>query len=181
MKKIYWVVAILILVLVVSGIVYDKNSDVNKTNKNNIVNKEDNNPPMQKFTFGPKVSETEVSEETKNELQKYINELGEPKKDNISFDGFSAKFKEDDALILSVFVRNGYDYSVYNLDVKVDIKNNGEVIASANFKLTEEEFGILNGKESRVWNLVYEPEHVLKKDTELKEYILEYSIKHSKK
>ncbi|MEG0774446.1 SLAP domain-containing protein [Clostridium sp.] len=184
MKKMFWMILILALIVVVSGLAYIKNNDINKpsgTNEINEFNKGNENLPVQKFTFGPNINEAEVSEETKRELQEHINALGEVEKDNISFNGFSAKFREDGALVLSVFVRNGYSYSVYDIDAKVDIKKNGEVIASANFNLTEKDFGVLNAKESRVWNLVYENEHILNKNVELKEYVLEYSTKFNKK
>jgi SLAP domain-containing protein len=184
MKKMFWMILILALIVVVSGLSYIKSNNINKSseaNEINELNKENKDLPVQRFTFGPNTNEAEVSQETKSELQRYLNALGEVEKNNISFNGFSAKFREDGALVLSVFVRNGYSYSVYDIDAKVDIKKNGEVIASANFILTEKEFGVLNAKDSRVWNLVYENEHILNKNVELKEYVLEYATKYNKK
>ncbi|MPN54853.1 hypothetical protein SDC9_202531 [bioreactor metagenome] len=70
---------------------------------------------------------------------------------------------------------------MYNIDAKVDIKKNGEVIATATFKLSKDEFGELNAGESRVWNLVYEPAHILNKTADLEEYILEYSTGYNRK
>jgi len=162
----------------------ENKNNLQNDNKNSVINNEstvkDNLVP-QKYTFGPKVKEEEVSEETKKELQTHLNKLGNPEKDNISFNGFSAKFRQDGALVLSVFIRNGYSYIVHDIEAKVDLKKHNEVIATATFNLTEDEFGSLNPGETRVWNLVYEPQHILNKNVDLNEYLLEYSTKYNRK
>lgn len=178
------VLVIICFLLTACGRVNENKNDLQSDNNNRVINKEsavkDSLVP-QKYSFGPKVKEEEVSEETKKELQVHLNKLGNPEKDNISFNGFSAKFRQDGALVLSVFIRNGYSYTVGDIEAKVDLKKHNEVIASATFNLTEDEFGPLNPGESRVWNLVYEPQHILNKNVDLKEYLLEYSTKYNRK
>lgn len=184
MKKIIGVILIICFLITGCGKEQVKENNFKDGNKGEVasnVKSKDEDLKTQNFSFGPKVNQDEVSQETKNQLQGYLDKLGNPEKDNISFNGFSAKFRQDGALVLSVFIRNGYNYTVYNIDAKVDIKKNGEVIATATFKLSRDEFGELNAGESRVWNLVYEPAHILNKTADLEEYILEYSTGYNRK
>ena len=135
----------------------------------------DNKSQNQKYSFGPRVNENEVTKETKEKLQEYINKLGSPEEDNISFHGISAKFTDDGSLEVVMFVRNGYKKAVWDIKSDIQIKKDNNIIASANFMFTKEEFGVLEKNESRVWTIVYKPEFIKNSNVDLSEYVLEYT------
>lgn len=151
-----------------------------KNNNSDKANKKEDKVIHQKYSFGPNTDSSSVSPEVKDKLQEHIDKLGDPEKDDIIFNGVSAKFQEDGSLELIVFIRNGYSYSVRDIEAKVDVKKNNEVVATANFILSKDVFGILEAKESRIWTLIYKPENVLKHEVNLTEYILEYTTKYNK-
>jgi SLAP domain-containing protein len=123
----------------------------------------------QPIEFSEEVLES-ASEETINKVKNVLNTLGDAPKDTITFNGMYVyeEEKENGVLKMDVFIRNGFDFPVDNLngDVSVTIKHKNEEgkeidleIADANFDLSN--VGTLQAGSTKVWTLIFNSEHVL--------------------
>ncbi len=137
-------------------------------------------PRQQTYTFGRLVDASKISEKTKDELQRIVNSLGDPPKSRITFNGFRTYYGIDDCLNIDVFVRNGYDYAVRNLEATVKIKEGSEIIAATVVSLPTEYFGEIKANSSKVWTITFKQEQILKKGAKLATYTIESycSFKH---
>lgn len=140
----------------------NSSTDIHKDDKNII----DNN---QKYSFGPMADLSKISNDTKQQLQELLNELGDVESDQITFEIIDAGFQEDGGLILDLFIRNGYSYAITNIDCDIKIIKQDKIIASANFQLIEREFGVLPSNTSRPWSIMFFPEDILIENAELKD------------
>lgn len=145
----------------------DTSSSSKKINNKPIVNK----PVVknQKYNFGPMADLAKIDDETKMKLQNILNNLGESKKDSISFNIIGVSYNKDGSLIVDLFIRNGNSYSVFNIDSQLDVIKDGKSIASASFNFIKEDFGTLEANTSRPWTILYYPEDLKVKDTEIKD------------
>lgn len=145
----------------------------NVSSPNNI---EDINPApevtikKQQYSFGPMADLSMIDDSTKEGLQNYLDKLGDPSKDTITFNGIDYYYSEDGSLFIDLFVRNGHSYSVFNVNITLDIIQDGKVIASAPFTFTLGDFGELPANMSRPWTILYYPEDIKDKKTKLMKF-----------
>ena len=59
------------------------------------------------------------------------------------------------------FVRNNTKDNVTDIFGTFSIKSSGETIATADFSLGEQQFGVLNSGDNRPWSLIYKKNQVL--------------------
>lgn len=186
MKKIAFLIIIMLLISVgCDSANKDPEKNMNSSSNNSVDNNVDNNvdnkddkqkdnintlEKNQKYSFGPIADLSKIDSATKAKLQDYLNKLGNPEKDTIGFKIIDGYFQEDGTLVLDLFIRNGYDYSIANIESDLEIVNEGKVIASANFELSEEEFGVLKSNESRPWTILFYPEDIVNTETEQKSF-----------
>lgn len=129
----------------------------------------------QQYSFGPMADLSKIDDKTKQELQDQLDRLGDPPKDRVTFNGISAFYDEDGSLVVDLFIRNGYSYPVFNLEATLDIIENGKIIASAPFSFILHDFGELPSNTSRPWTILYYPEDIKDKQSELIEYDIKVS------
>jgi SLAP domain-containing protein len=144
----------------------------------------------QPIEFSPEVLES-ASEETINEVKNVLNTLGDAPKDTITFNGMYV-YEEEKAngiFKMDVFIRNGFDFPVDNLngDVSVTIQHKNEEgkevdleIADANFDLSD--VGTVQAGSTKVWTLIFNPEYVLVDNLEefkFDEYSVSTNIEYS--
>lgn len=117
-----------------------------------------------------------LSEEILTMVQNALNESGDIQKDTISFVGLqSVDTGEDNKLMLDVFIRNGFEYAVSNLngdvevivqEVTIDEDGNEQInditIAKADFKLAE--VGQIPAGSTVTWSLIYNEEFIFVDD-----------------
>lgn len=147
----------------------NKNTTDSSTNPNGNKNLPVNN---QKYSFGPMADLSKIDGETKQQLQDLLNKLGDVEDDQITFHIIDAAFQEDGALILDLFIRNGYPYSIANISCDLQVLEQEDIIASANFELIESEFGVLPAKSSRPWSILFLPEDIVTKEVKSKNYTI---------
>ena len=137
-------------------------------------------PVQQTYTFGRLVDASKISQKTKDELQRILNNLGDPPKNRITFNGFRTYYGKDGSLNIDVFVRNGYDYAVRNLEATLEVKVGTETIAAAVVSMPTEYFGKIQANSSKVWTITFKQEQILKKDAKLDTFTIEShcSFKH---
>lgn len=140
----------------------------NKPSNLNNIDKENDTPVVepepierkQQYSFGPIADLSRIDDSTKEHLQSYLDKLGDPIKDIITFNGISTFYDDDGYLYVDLFIRNGCSYSVFNINATLDIIEDGHVIASAPFVFTVRDFGELESNMSRPWTILYYPEDV---------------------
>ncbi|MCY6355450.1 SLAP domain-containing protein [Clostridium sp. ZS2-4] len=126
----------------------------------------------QQYSFGPAADLSVIDDETKKEIQEFLNKLGDVPKDTISFNSMGLRYLEEGEIVIDLLVRNGYSYSIFNLDVKLDIVVNEEVVASENFFFSKEDFGVLPPNMSRPWSIIYYPEEIKNDKIKLENYTI---------
>jgi len=166
--------------------VVEKNDETVKENNDEGSNEEESEavatedegvPVYQEYSFAPTADLANIDDQTKDELQQILNSLGDPQKGTITFIGFDAVYNNDGSLTITTFVRNGFDYSVYNLEGQIKVQTmDGEIIASGNFTFPEGEFGILDASMSRPWSLTFLPDTIYNSQADLTEYIIQSNI-----
>lgn len=155
------------------------NSNDTSSSSKKIDNKPIINKPVvknQKYSFGPMADLSKIDDETKKKLQNVLNNLGDSEKDAISFNPIGVYYNKDGSLIIDLFIRNGNSYSVFNIDSQLDVVKDGKIIASASFNFIKEDFGVLEPNTSRPWTILYYPEDLKVKDTEMKDVELSNKI-----
>ncbi len=167
MKRLIFILIIIWVLFIgcVANNTDSSNKDIN--NKNVSSENDDISKTKQKYSFGPMADLSQINDETKQYLQELINKLGNTKENQIAFNIIDGVFEEDGALVVDLFIRNGYSYSIANISCDFKIIQNGNIIATANFELDEEHFGILSSKDSRPWSLLFFPEDVINKNLKL--------------
>lgn len=179
MKKMAFFIIIIMLISVgCDSSNKDPEKNINSLSNKNVDNKVNNNDDKdnnintveknQKYSFGPIADLSKIDNETKVKLQECLNRLGNPEKDTMGFKIIDGYFDQDGALVLDLFIRNGYDYSIANIESDLEIVHEGKVVASANFNLSEEEFGVLKSNESRPWTILFYPEDIVSTEIDLK-------------
>ncbi|KOA18314.1 hypothetical protein CLHOM_32110 [Clostridium homopropionicum DSM 5847] len=143
----------------------DKGNEAPVTDDNNIVKN-------QKYSFGPMADASKIDDETKRYLQDFLNKLGDPTKDKITFEVMRTKYESDGSLMVDIFIRNGNPETVFNIDTTLQLIENDVVIATADFKFTLEDFGKLPKDTSRPWTILYFPEDMKNKDIKIKNPII---------
>ncbi|ABK60488.1 SLAP domain-containing protein [Clostridium novyi] len=139
----------------------------NQNSSNNSL-KDKNVPKVnQKYSFGPLADLAKINDKKKEELQNVLNNLGDISKDQVSFNPINARFNQDGSLIVDLFIRNGHEESIFNIDVRLNLIENGRVVASAPFSFTKEEFGVLESNNSRPWSILYYPEDLKEKNIKI--------------
>lgn len=154
---------IISFIFLLTGCVAQKNpNSSNNSLKNNNVSQVN-----QKYSFGPVADLAKINDKKKEELQSVLNGLGDIPKDKILFNSINARFNQDGSLIVDLFVRNGHEESIFNIDVRLNLIEDGKVVASAPFSFTREEFGVLESKNSRPWTILYYPEDLKEKNIKI--------------
>lgn len=170
MKKIISLIAIFIILF--SGC----NSSVAKSYKDvDNIKKEKKEQKIvvnQQYSFGPAADLSAIDDETKKEIQEFLNKLGDMPKDTISFNSMGIRYLEEGSIVIDLLIRNGYSYPIYNIDAKLDIAVNEEVVASGDFFFSKEEFGVLPPNMSRPWSIMYYPEDIKNKEIRLENYTI---------
>lgn len=170
MKKI--ISLIIIFIILFSGC----NSSVAKSYKDvDNIKKEQKEQKVvanQQYSFGPAADLSVIDDETKKEIQEFLNKLGDIPKDTISFNSMGIRYLEEGAIVIDLLIRNGYSYPIYNIDAKLDIVVNEEVVASGDFFFSKEDFGVLPANMSRPWSIIYYPEEIKNKEIELENYTI---------
>ncbi len=170
MKKIISLIAIFIILL--SGC----NSSAAKSYKDvDNIKKEKKEQKVvvnQQYSFGPAADLSAIDDETKKEIQEFLNKLGDMPKDTISFNSMGIRYLEEGSIVIDLLIRNGYSYPIYNIDAKLDIAVNEEVVASGDFFFSKEEFGVLPPNMSRPWSIMYYPEDIKNKEIRLENYTI---------
>ncbi len=138
-------------------------------------NAEGNVPVYHEFDLGPGVDMSTVDQESLDQLQQLVNGFGEPTAGQIDFNGVYATYQEDGTLYVEVFVRNGTEHTIYNIEseLKVLDANGEEIIASAFFSFPESDFGTLAPGKSRFWTLTFGPEYVYNGSYDLQNYVIQ--------
>lgn len=148
------------------GCTADKVSSPNNDLKNNMA-VENHISKQQHYSFGPIADVSKIDKKTKEELQNKLNSLGDPIRDKLTFYVLDCYYDEDGGLFVDVFIRNGYSYPVFNINATLDIINGDQLVATADFDFTSEEFGSLSENDSRPWTIYYYPEDIKNKETNL--------------
>ncbi|MCY6369779.1 SLAP domain-containing protein [Clostridium ganghwense] len=170
MEKI--ILSIMIFILLFSGCSF---SSINSPSNTEDMKKETEQQEIivnQKYSFGPAADLSIIDDKTKKELQEVLNKLGDVPKNTISFNGIEVRAQEDGAIVIDLFIRNGYSCEIYNIDSKLDIIVNEELVASGDFFFSKEEFGVLTSNMSRPWSIMYYPENIKNKEIKLENYII---------
>lgn len=126
----------------------------------------------QQYSFGPAADLSVIDNETKKEIQEFLNTLGDMPKDTISFNSMELRYLEEGEIVIDLVIRNGYSYPIYNIDAKLDIAVNEEIVASGDFFFSEEDFGVLPPNMSRPWSIIYYPEDIKNKGIKLENYAI---------
>lgn len=170
MKKIISLIAIFMILF--SGC----NSSVAKSYKDvDSIKKEKKEQKVvvnQQYSFGPAADLSAIDDETKKEIQEFLNKLGDTPKDTISFNNMGIRYLEEGSIVIDLLIRNGYSYPIYNIEAKLDIAVNKEVVASGNFFFSKEEFGVLPPNMSRPWSIMYYQEDIKNKEIRLENYTI---------
>lgn len=168
MKRILTLMLILVVFLFTScGIQNNQNSSNNSLKDKNV-------PKInQKYSFGPLADLAKINDKKKEELQNLLNGLGNVSKDKVSFNPINARFNKDGSLIVDLFIRNGHEESIFNIDVRLNLIEDGRVVASAPFSFIREEFGVLEPNTSRPWSILYYPEDLKEKNIKIDKISIE--------
>lgn len=170
MKKI--ISLIIIFIILFSGC---SSSPAKSYNDDNNIKKEQKEQKVivnQQYSFGPAADLSVIDNETKKEIQEFLNKLGDMPKDAISFNSMELRYLEEGAIVIDLLVRNGKKYPIYNIDAKLDIAVNEEVVASGDFFFSKEDFGVLPPNMSRPWSIMYYPEDIKNKEIKLQNYTI---------
>lgn len=132
----------------------------------------------QQYSFGPAADLSVIDNETKKEIQEILNKLGDMPKDTISFNSMEIRYLEEGAIVIDLLIRNGYSYPIYNIDAKLDIAVNEEVVASGDFFFAKEEFGVLPPNMSRPWSIIYYREYIENKEIKLENYTIKSTYRY---
>jgi len=143
----------------------DKGNEAPVTDENNTIKN-------QKYSFGPMADLSKIDNETQKYLQDFLNKLGDPPKDKITFEIMKTKYESDGSLIIDVFIRNGNQETVFNIDTTLQLVENDVVIAIADFNFTVEDLGKLPQDTSRPWTILYYPEDMKNKDIKINNPII---------
>lgn len=136
-------------------------------------------PVYQEFDFGPNIDLATIPDENKNDLQKILNEYGDPSEGDVEVEGFYAGYDEKGGIELRGFIRNGTMHNIFDIQGPINLeKSDGEIIASADFVFTKEEFGVLSPGKSRVWGMYFLPEYVNTLDADLTQYRITFTLKY---
>lgn len=165
MKKV--IILIILPIFLFLGCTTDNIEPSNKVTDNKNVNVQQNNIKNQKYSFGPMADLSKIDDQTKKELQVFLNKLGDVPKDKVTFNIMKAEFHEDGSLVIDLFVRNGHPYTIFDIDAKLEVIQEGKTVASANFNFVKEEFGELPANTSRPWSILYFPEDIKDKNINL--------------
>lgn len=171
MKKLIILIILPILVMFF-GCSKNITNHSNKDKGNEAPVTDDNTAKNQKYSFGPMADTSKIDDETKKYLQSFLNKLGDPAKDKITFEVMSTKYESDGSLVVDVFVRNGNPETVFNIDTTLQLIENNVVIATADFKFNLEDFGNLPKDISRPWTILYYPEDMKNKGIKIKNPII---------
>lgn len=137
-------------------------------------------PVYQEYTYGPWGQTHTVSKTIKNELQRLINGLGNPPANTISVKGINAYYQKNGTLVVTAFVRNGEDFPVSDISGRIRIEEHGQIIAAAEFTMSQEQFGILDPGVSEVWNFYYAPSTVYNHTANLQRYHVQSDLSWTK-
>ncbi|MBR4072526.1 MAG: SLAP domain-containing protein [Clostridia bacterium] len=112
------------------------------------------------YSFAPIQDESLISEENRKKLDEYLEEAPKAEK-GVSFYAYEIVKMEDGGLKANGFVRNNTKDNVTDIFGTFSIKSSGETIATADFSLGEQQFGVLNSGDNRPWSLIYKKNQVL--------------------
>ncbi|MFU0824818.1 SLAP domain-containing protein [Clostridium sp.] len=163
-------IMLILVTFLLVGCMTNKVSSSNEGIQNNNEPVSESTLKKQQYSFGPMADLSRIDDATKQELQNHLDKLGDPPTNRITFNGISAFYNEDGSLLVDIFIRNGYSYSVFNLEATLDIIKDGKIIASAPFYFNVQEFGELPSNVSRPWTILYYPEDIKFKENQLSEF-----------
>ncbi|NEU30275.1 accessory Sec system S-layer assembly protein [bacterium LRH843] len=109
--------------------------------------------------------EKSLAKESKEQLQKMVENLEPPKAGEVNFMGIQAKTDDKDALHITMLIRNGADKNVTLEQLPLHVQDaSGDVIAEGGFKL--EDFTV-KANTSKPWTFIFPKEMVKKEELDL--------------
>ncbi|MGM8215129.1 accessory Sec system S-layer assembly protein [Bacillaceae bacterium W0354] len=106
-----------------------------------------------------------LASEDISKLEELTNRIEPPKPGEVNFMGLEAKFIKDDALQVTLLVRNGSEKEIKLEQIPLIVEDkDGDVIAKGGFKL--EDFKVLPNT-SKPWNFIFPKELILKENADL--------------
>lgn len=91
-----------------------------------------------------------------------LNDLGDPQRDKVTFNGFFARYNTNSDLLIDVFVRNGFSVTVQDFHGCIQVMTpERHVIAVDDFKFLSNQFGELPSGVSRPWTLFFDKRCVM--------------------
>ncbi|WP_163099344.1 accessory Sec system S-layer assembly protein [Peribacillus alkalitolerans] len=109
--------------------------------------------------------ENQITEAQKEQLKTLVNNLPPLKPGEVNFVGIETSFVQDDALAVTVLIRNGSPKSIRLEQIPLTITDAaGEVVCSGGFKLEDFE---VKANTSKPWTFIFPSALVMKKDPDL--------------
>ncbi|OMP66706.1 accessory Sec system S-layer assembly protein [Domibacillus epiphyticus] len=109
--------------------------------------------------------EKSLPEEEKEKLEKIVEQLGAPQKDELNFTGLSATMLENGNLTVALFIRNGYkrNVNIEQLPLQL-IDASGDTVAEGQFHVGQLE---IRANTTKPWTFVFPASLILKENPDL--------------
>lgn len=108
----------------------------------------------------------QLPQEQQEMLSKIVTELPKLGKKEVNFTGLQAKLREDNSLMVSIFIRNGNDRAINLEQLPLEIIDaNGKLVAKGSFKM--DPVLTVQGNSTKPWTFIFPAELVKAEDADL--------------